>query len=84
MSSNSDPGNGVVLMTPSDTVNTPIPSEAALGIRSWYCNVAGTVSYVCADESVGSITALAGYVYPWRVVRINSTGTTATGFYGIV
>lgn len=84
MSMNSDPATGVVLISPSDTVNIPQASNQPLGVRSFVCNVAGTVSYVMADNSVGSLTALAGYVYPFKIVRINSTGTTATGIYGLL
>jgi hypothetical protein len=84
MSQNSDPATGVVLITPSNSANIVIPQTAVKGVRGFYCNVAGDITYVCDDNSIGILTALAGYVYPIEIVRVNSTGTTATGIYGLL
>ena len=84
MSNLSDPGNGVVLITPSNSTNITPQQSATSGVRSFYCNVAGDITFVSADGSIGTLGALAGYVYPIRILRVNATGTTATGIYGIV
>ena len=59
-------------ITPSDSVaitNKP---------RALYCNTAGTVVIVDEAGTALSYTVTAGQVIPFRGVRVNATGTTAT------
>ncbi|MCM3703795.1 hypothetical protein [Paenibacillus macerans] len=70
---------GGVVVTPSDTVNITFPIGTPYG-RSVYVDVAGDVSAVLADGSGMIFTNLAaGVFHKIGVIRINSTGTTATG-----
>lgn len=59
-------------ITKSDTVDLAYAAEEV------YVGGAGTVACVLLDESVVSITAVAGGRIPLQVRRINSTGTSAT------
>lgn len=59
--------------TLSDTVNLPNIS------RGIHCNVSGNVSVLHKNDTVSVTKAVnAGVTYPWRVQRVNLTGTTAT------
>lgn len=64
-------------ITPSDTTNLP-GMVAAFSV-----GVAGTVAVdtVSGLQNV-SITCVAGFIYPLRIVKVHATGTSATGING--
>lgn len=67
-----------VAIAPSDTVNQATPVSALI------CAVGGTVSLVDAQGNVASLTLAASVIYDLpTVVRVNATGTTATGLVGL-
>lgn len=68
-------GDGGVAVTPSNTVNDPAGPFIALLVWN-----AGTVNCLDASgNSSGTSDSLtAGTVIPFKVVRVNVTGTTAT------
>ena len=69
--------SGFKTITPSDTVNESAPFIALI------CAVGGTVSLVDALGVVVSLTLTAGVVYDLPpCVRVNLTGTAATGLVG--
>lgn len=71
-------GAAFVTITPSDTVNQSVPFNALI------CAVGGTVSLVDSQGNVASLTLAASVVYELPVcVRVNVTGTSATGLTGI-
>jgi hypothetical protein len=74
------PGDDAFAITPSDTVNESRP------FRGIIIGVAGTVALVTPQGNVVSLPAamVAGVIHSLRGVRVNSTGTTATGLIGIV
>ncbi len=58
--------------TKSDTVN-----ETAL-VRGFHCNASGNVKCLLElDSTPVTIYVTAGVYYPYRVLRVYSTGTTA-------
>ncbi len=66
-----------VAIAPSDTVNQATPFNALM------CAVGGTVSLVDATGNVASLTLAASVLYDLPpCVRVNSTGTAATGLVG--
>jgi hypothetical protein len=68
---------GFKAITPSDTVNETLPFIALM------CAVGGTVSLVDVLGTVVSLTLTAGIVYDLPpCVRVNLTGTAATGLVG--
>lgn len=70
---------GVVAITPSDTVNLTVP------IRAFMVGAAGNVSVVMGDGSTGVIPLTAtGIQYMGKIARINATLTTATGIIGFI
>jgi len=82
MSASDDPASGFINITPSDSANVSVPNNSPMGIRAFTVNVAGDVAVVCQDGSTGTLTVIAGYVYPLRIIRVLATGTTATGIKG--
>jgi len=70
--------NGFVI-SPSDTADLDRPT------RGIYVGGAGnlTVTFVESGEAVLITGVLAGTVYPFRVKRVYSTGTTATLLVGL-
>lgn len=67
-----------VAITASDTVANPVGGFCAL-----MCAVGGTVSVVDSQGNVASLTLAASVLYDLPpCVRVNSTGTTATGLVG--
>jgi len=67
----------MVAVTPSDTVNI----EPTIGLS---CNVAGNVNVLCVGSTAPVVRAInAGCDYPWRVLRVYSTDTTATGIVAL-
>lgn len=75
-----------VAITKSDTVNidgttTAAAAQPALGTRlcdAVYCGGAGIIAAVFQDGVVLNFTVIAGQILPVRMVRVNSTNTTAT------
>lgn len=66
-----------VAIAASDTVNQ------ATGFCALMCAVAGTVSLVDGQGNVASLTLAASVLYDLPAcVRVNATGTTATGLVG--
>ena len=65
--------NHFFAITPSDTVNFPERQTAI------YVGVGGTIALVQQGGPIVTITAVAGALLPFDLVRINATGTTATG-----
>lgn len=60
-------------ITPSDSTTF----APAIGLS---CNVAGDVNVMCVGDAAPVVrTILAGVDYPWRVVAVYATSTTATG-----
>lgn len=60
------------------------PSDATLfsePTRGLYIGTAGTIRVLHAQDTtpVDYPTTVAGYVYPWAVIKVYSSGTTATG-----
>lgn len=79
------------VVTKSDTVNqdgsttTPAGSQpiGAKPFDAVYVAGAGTVTIVFPDGSTCQFTAIAGAILPMRGVRVNSTGTAATGMVAL-
>lgn len=70
---------GGIQITPSDNVNISFPTGTPYG-RAVYVDVAGDVSVKMADGSNVIFKSLAaGVFHKISVIRINSTGTAATG-----
>lgn len=63
-------------ITPHDT------NELSVRPRCLYVSVAGDISVVSKLGATMTITVVAGY-HPLRPVKVKSTGTTATGIYGL-
>ena len=83
MSANNDPATGVILITPGpNNIQSAAQSAGTQGIRGFYVNVAGDVTYTASDGTQGVVTALAGYIYPIRLAKV--TAATATGIYGLL
>lgn len=70
------PASNVFSVTPSDSADFTRPTTAIMA------NVAGDISVVTVGGDTATLTVLAGVMYPIRCVRVNSTGTTATGITG--
>lgn len=63
----------MVSVTPSDTTRF-LPT---IGLSA---NVAGDINVLCVGMTSPVVrTVLAGVDYPWRVIGVYSTSTTATG-----
>lgn len=68
-----------VTMTASDAASAVIAPGTLFRIT---CTVAGNVTVLLEDGTTEVIAAALGYfTLPYRVVRVNSTGTTATATY---
>lgn len=73
-----EPAGSGFAITPSDTVDLTIRT------RGIYVGVSGNVAAVMEDNVAVTFVGLAaGMVHPFRVRRINSTGTTATSIVGL-
>lgn len=74
----------MVAVTPSDTVRFP----PTIGIS---VNGEGDVSVLCVNNIAKVVgadipvvrTVVAGQDYPWRVIAVYATGTTATGIVAL-
>ena len=75
------PATGGVSISPSDSV----VFEAEAIPKALYIGGAGNLRVMFADDSVAvTITNVAaGSVYPFKVKRVYSTSTTATGIVGL-
>lgn len=63
----------MVSVTPSDTTRF----EPTIGLS---CNADGNINVLCLGNTLPVVRAvIAGYDYPWRVIGVYSTSTTATG-----
>ncbi|MBY5742436.1 hypothetical protein HFO28_02290 [Rhizobium leguminosarum] len=70
---------GIVAITTSDTVPLAKP------IRAFMVTAPGNVSVLMADGSTGTFPGcVAGTQYMGKILRINTTGTTATGIKGFI
>ncbi|WP_423176229.1 MULTISPECIES: spike base protein, RCAP_Rcc01079 family [unclassified Stenotrophomonas maltophilia group] len=70
------PDNALAI-TPSDT------DTFAKGVAV-YVGVAGTVSCVpWGGNAAVTVTAVAGALLPFRVIKVNATNTTATGLLAV-
>lgn len=71
------PASGAADITPHAT-NTFTPT------RGFMCAVAGTAAVRFADNAADtSLTLTAGVVYPFSIVAVRITGTTATGIVAL-
>lgn len=67
----------MVTVTPSNTTDI----EPSIGLS---VNVDGDVNVMCVGDTAAVVrTVLAGIDYPWRVKRVLSTSTTATGIVAL-
>lgn len=76
----SDPAENFAAVTPHDTTNFNATTPKAGLTRALYVGGAGNVAAVREDgTAVTFVGVTAGTVLPVRCIRVNSTGTTATG-----
>lgn len=73
---NPGPVLGLIAITPNDSTDIAMA-------RGFHCNVAGNVKVTTASGNEVTLTVTAGVPYPYAVKRIWSTGTTATGIFGL-
>lgn len=74
---------GVVSVTPSDTVSITLPSGQTF-TKGLYVGGAGNISVLMADGSSATFTSVAaGSLLPLSVKRVNSTSTTATSMIAV-
>lgn len=74
------PANGAVALDAlkSDTVN--LTAE----VRAVFVSVDGDIKVTMMDDSVATFAnVVAGTIYPLRIKRLWSNGTTATGLIGL-
>lgn len=70
-------GYGMFPIIPSDSV------DLASRARSLYITVAGAVCAIGVDGATFTVTVPANFILPVAVSRVKSTGTTATGIFGL-
>lgn len=76
------PSGNIIAVTPSDTVNFSPGATYAPYSRGISITVLGTLSVVTATGQTISFASgelVVGVVYGLSLMRVNSTGTTATG-----
>ena len=78
MSEQTRPSGMIRAVTPSDSANLPDGQS-----RGFHVNVAGNIKFTDATDNAVTLTVLAGVPYPYAAKRIWSTGTTATGIFGL-
>ena len=83
---NADPNKGAPTGMESIQKMNPVilnsyftDTNGATCSRALYCNVAGNVNMEWADGTTSILTLVAGTTYPFKVYRILTSGTTATG-----
>jgi len=80
----SQPYNRGVTITKSDTVNfdgsvyAANAATKAIPCEAVYVGGAGIVVAIFEDGSIANFTCVAGQILPLKLIRINSTTTTAT------
>ena len=76
----SEPGPGqiIVALTPSDTVD--LINGAC---RALHVNTAGNVKMTDARGNIVTLTLAAGAPVPYSATRVWSTGTTAAGIFAV-
>lgn len=78
-SSSTYTARGLVVITPSDTVNLEGPA------RALYVGGAGNISLKPLDGAAVTLVGVpAGTLLPISVTRVNVTGTTATNLVGLL
>lgn len=77
MSEKSKPAERWPAVTPSDTVNLASPC------RALYAHTAGDVVAVGRDGVAGTFLFAAGETKSLAAIRVNQTGTTATGILAL-
>lgn len=82
--------NNAVAVVKSDTINqdgtSQLPGVQPRGCTPFdglYVAGAGTVTVVFPDGSTCQFTAIAGGILPMRGIRVNATGTAATGIVAL-
>lgn len=71
------PYNRAIAIVPSDTVN--IDGQGGRGMLGFFVGVTGNVAVAFQDGTATVLKGcIAGTIYPIKVIRINSTSTTAT------
>jgi|TARA_R110000765_G_scaffold62295_6_gene120925 hypothetical protein len=76
--------NRASAITKSDTVNfdgstySANPTTQAITAGSVYCGGAGVVAAIFPNGNVENFTVTAGQTLPLRLIRVNSTNTTAS------
>lgn len=72
-----------ISVTPSDTVNITNPMGETF-TKGLYIGTSGDISVVMADGGTITFTSIsAGTIHPISVVRVNATGTTASGIVAV-
>lgn len=72
-----EPARGVFMITPSDSADL-----AHVTRRIVVTGSAGNVAVTMVDGGTATVAVLAGEALDWAVVRVLSSGTTATGLRG--
>lgn len=80
-SRNVDPASQQEAITPSDSTSLT-RSNGELKYRAIFVEGAGDVSITDVNGTTVVYTVPAGTLLPFRPLRVNSTGTTATGITG--
>jgi len=70
--------DGITSITPDDN------NDLSPWVQGISCNVAGNITVTDARGKKSTIGIIAGFIYPVRIKRVWSTGTTATGLHGYV
>ena len=74
----SGPATDIMPVTPDD--NTDLP-EAAIAL---YVETAGDISFVTVKGATRSVTVTGNFILPVGTLRVNATGTTASGIHAMV
>lgn len=80
---NSDPSNGAVAVSKSDTLDIwgdTFNAGGSKACRAIYVGASGDIKMMMADGTIVTRTNVPVGQWSWRVRRIYSTGTTASGF----
>lgn len=80
------PAFASMAITPSDTDYLADANDKALVTRAIMSSAGGTITVELAGNAAGTylaFTMAANVIYPLAVVRVRSTGTAATGIYGL-
>lgn len=74
--------SGVVAITAHDSTNITYPSQK-LG-KGFMCTTSGNISAVFTDGTTAILPVTQNVFYPFSLLRINSTSTTATGLFAFI